>query len=122
MHNKPKYSLKNNFFYALNGLRLALKSEMAFRIEIFAFIIGLIILFSINVELKTKALLLATLFLPLIAEMFNSAIESVVDLVSPDQNPLAGKAKDLAAAGVLLSVLATLGTWGYVFFDIMILK
>lgn len=114
MNNKTKYSFLDNFSYALNGLKLAFKSEIAFRIELIAFIIGLFLLIYLELNYETKALLLATLFLPVIAEMFNSAIESVVDLASPSHHELAGKAKDIAAAGVLVSVIATLSTWGVV--------
>jgi Diacylglycerol kinase len=43
----------------------------------------------------------------LAAEAFNTAIERLVDLVSPQKHPLAGDAKDLAAAGVLICAIAT---------------
>lgn len=39
-----------------------------------------------------------------ISETFNTAIEKLTDLVSPEHNPLAGKVKDIAAAGVLLTL------------------
>ena len=42
------------------------------------------------------------------AELMNTAVEAVVNLVSPDYHPLAGKAKDVAAAAVLLAALAAL--------------
>lgn len=37
------------------------------------------------------------------AELFNTSIENVVDLISPDLHPLAGKAKDMAAGAVLIA-------------------
>ena len=40
------------------------------------------------------------------AELVNSAIERVVDLASPEQHPLAGQAKDLAAGAVLVCAMA----------------
>ena len=40
-----------------------------------------------------------------IAEVFNTALEYVVDLASPDLHPLAGKAKDVAAGAVLISAV-----------------
>lgn len=39
------------------------------------------------------------------AELFNSAIETLVDKVSPEQHPVAGKVKDLAAGAVLLAAI-----------------
>lgn len=49
--------------------------------------------------------LLLAIALVLVAEMLNSAVEVVVDLVSPDFHPLAGRAKDVAAGAVLLAAL-----------------
>lgn len=43
------------------------------------------------------------------AELLNTALEAVVDLVSPGEHPLAKRAKDVAAAGVLVASLAALG-------------
>ncbi len=52
------------------------------------------------------------------AELFNTALEVVVNLVSPERHPLAGKAKDIAAAAVLMAAVtaATVGLlvfWPY---------
>jgi len=48
------------------------------------------------------AALIVTTAIVLAAEAFNSAVEAVVDLASPDKHPFAAKAKDIAAAAVLL--------------------
>ena len=50
-----------------------------------------------------------------VAEALNTGIEWVVDLASPAQHPLAGKAKDVAAAGVLLASLAAIAVGWLVF-------
>lgn len=52
------------------------------------------------------ALVVVAIALVLVAELVNAAIEAVVDLVSPESHPLAGRAKDVAAAAVLVSALA----------------
>lgn len=49
--------------------------------------------------------LLLAIALVLVAEMINTAVEVVVDLVSPNPHPLAGRAKDVAAGAVLLAAL-----------------
>ena len=49
------------------------------------------------------AIVVLTLALVIAAELLNSAIESVVDLLSPDEHPMAKRAKDIAAAGVLIA-------------------
>jgi diacylglycerol kinase len=51
------------------------------------------------------ALLITAIALVLSAELLNTAIEAVVDLVSPQTNPLAGAAKDACAAGVVVAVV-----------------
>jgi diacylglycerol kinase (ATP) len=61
----------------------------------------------VSLWLGLKPLEWAVIFLAMgivwIAEFFNTALESVVDLASPDIHPLAGVAKDVAAAAVLVS-------------------
>ncbi|KGO35305.1 diacylglycerol kinase, partial [Desulfobulbus sp. Tol-SR] len=54
----------------------------------------------------------------LIVELLNSAIESVVDLVSPDYNIYAKRAKDMGSAAVLFSLLLALVLWLTAFADI----
>ena len=55
-------------------------------------------------EWMVLALTIAVVFA---AEAFNTALEYLTDLVSPEPHPLAGKAKDAAAAGVLLTALGS---------------
>jgi diacylglycerol kinase (ATP) len=57
------------------------------------------------------ALLFGTMLIVLITELLNSAIESVVDLVSPEKAELAGRAKDQASAAVMLSMLLFVVVW-----------
>ena len=51
-------------------------------------------------------LLLLTVTMVWLAEFFNTALEALVDLASPEPHPLAGTAKDVAAAAVLISACA----------------
>jgi len=55
--------------------------------------------------------LFGSLFAPLIAEAFNTSIEKVVDLTSEDFHILAKHAKDIAAFGVLVSIIFTAMIW-----------
>lgn len=57
------------------------------------------------------ALLWASLVLVLIVELLNSGIEAAVDRVSLDVHDLAAKAKDVASAAVMLSLLLAAGLW-----------
>lgn len=98
-------------FYSLDGLRSSLKHEEAFRQEVFLFILLLPALYYIPVSPQYKAILFAGNCLVLVVELLNSAVESVVDLVSPDYNILAKRAKDMGSAAVLLSIILAGGLW-----------
>jgi len=59
-----------------------------------------------------RALLIAPMFLVLIVELLNSAIEAVVDRIGDAPNELSGRAKDMGSAAVLLSLLMIATAWG----------
>ena len=61
-----------------------------------------------------KALLCGSLLLVLSMELLNSAIEAVVDKVSPEFHELAGRAKDMGSAAVLLLMLNVALSWGLI--------
>jgi diacylglycerol kinase (ATP) len=65
----------------------------------------------LHVTLLEKIVLLASVVLVLIVELLNSAIEAVVDRVSLERHPLAGRAKDLGSAAVMLSIVFMLAAW-----------
>ena len=65
------------------------------------------------------ALLIGALILVLIVELLNSALETVVDRIGLESNDLSRRAKDLAAAGVLLSLVHAAVVWGLIIFDHM---
>lgn len=99
------------FVYSVDGLGVAFKHEAAFRQELLLFVLFLPLLVVLPLSLTFKCLLLSINFLVLIVEMINSAIESVVDLVSPDYNIYAKRAKDMGSAAVLLSLSLALILW-----------
>ena len=99
------------FFYSLNGLRFAVKNEAAFRQELDVFILLLIVLFFLPISILFKSILLAANTIVLLVELINSAIESIVDMVSPEYNELAKHAKDLGSAAVLISLILAIALW-----------
>ncbi len=93
------------------GLKAAFSNEAAFRQELLLVIclVPLALLFG-----KTgseKAVLLASLFLVLIVELLNSAIEATVDRIGLEHHPLSGRAKDMGSAAVFLALLNVLVVW-----------
>jgi diacylglycerol kinase (ATP) len=61
-----------------------------------------------------KVALVLPIVLVLSAELLNSAVEAVVDLVSPDPHELAGRAKDMGSAAVFLLMMLTVLSWALV--------
>ena len=106
---EEKFSIRKrmkSFGYAFSGILTLLHDEHNSRIHVFATVCAVAggFLFGISgMELCVVALCCGTV---LMAEAMNSAIEAIADLVSPDYHPLVRKAKDVAAAGVLMSALA----------------
>jgi len=97
--------------YSWYGLRACFKNEEAFRVEIY---ITLLLLPCAWIIANTKLeliILIATLFLVLIVELINSAIENVVDRISTEKHQLSGRSKDQASAAVLLSIVICVFTW-----------
>lgn len=101
------------FFYSVDGLRSSLLYETAFRQEVILFILLLPAFYFLSIPAWLKLLLFSVNCLVLIIELLNSAIESVVDLVSPDYHILAKRAKDMGSGAVLLSLLLACGLWLY---------
>ncbi|CRL43946.1 Diacylglycerol kinase [Sodalis glossinidius str. 'morsitans'] len=56
-------------------------------------------------------MLILPVILVAVVELLNSAIEALVDRISPEQHPLAGRAKDMGSAAVLLAILLAATTW-----------
>lgn len=90
-----------SFGYAFKGIVNVFQSQPNFKIHCLAALIvtGLGFYFSIsNVE---WSIVIATIFSVFGAEAFNTSLEHLTDLTSPEYHPLAKKTKDTAAAGVL---------------------
>jgi diacylglycerol kinase (ATP) len=106
------------FKYTFNGLRHAIMNEAAFRQEAMLFLVALIAIFFMPISSVIKLLLLITSIIVLIVELLNSAIEAVVDKVSPEYNDLAKQAKDMGSAAVFLSFTAAGAVWIYAIIQI----
>ncbi len=108
---KKKYNLFKNAFYAFSGLWFLLK-ERAFQLELLFIIPLLILLFFLHLTPLQKSIMAGSLILILIVEALNTAVESVVDLVTDEWHILAKRAKDIASAAVLLSLIQAAIIWG----------
>jgi diacylglycerol kinase (ATP) len=109
--NRGLTRIINAFVFSAKGLRAGWKHEEAFRQELILALVLLPLSFYISVSATQLALLLMTLFIVLITEILNSAIEAVVDRVSDEHHQLAGRAKDMGSAAVFLSLMMTVVIW-----------
>jgi len=102
------------FVWSMKGLRAGWTFEASFRLEVYL----CILFFPLGLWLGNggveKALLCGSLLLVLSMELINSAVEAVVDKVSPEFHELAGRAKDLGSAAVFLLMMNVLLCWGLV--------
>ncbi|MDR2902745.1 MAG: diacylglycerol kinase [Lactobacillales bacterium] len=103
--------LFNAFLYSKEGFTAAYKSEEAFRLEVILFVIFTVIACFLPVAILTKAFLISSLFLVLLMELTNTAIEVVIDRISAEYHPLSKKAKDIGSLLVLLSLLNAGVVW-----------
>ena len=103
MNPKQEYKkIINSFKYAIEGLVSSFKTERNMKIHIMAMII--VIALGIFMKLNKIEWCIITIAIVMVisAELFNTAIETVVDMVSPQKNPQAKLVKDIAAAAVLV--------------------
>ena len=100
--------------YSAKGLKACYRSEFAFRLEVWLAIFLIPIGYLLGESEVERVLLIIPIFIVLIVEMLNSAIEAVVDRVSMERHELSGFAKDVASAAVLLSLIIFLVTWSII--------
>ncbi|MCU0952558.1 MAG: diacylglycerol kinase [Burkholderiaceae bacterium] len=103
--------LLNATRYSADGFRAAWQNEDAFRQEAVLAAVLIPLALWLPVGLVEKILLVGVVVLVLIVELLNSAIEVAIDRDSYEINPLGKRAKDLASAAVMLSLLLAGGTW-----------
>ncbi len=97
--------------YSVSGLAMAYRGESAFRQEFWLAVILLPSAFWLGRSWVEVALLAGSVLLVLIVELLNSSIEAAIDRISFEMHDLSKRAKDLASAAVLLSLLLCGGIW-----------
>jgi diacylglycerol kinase (ATP) len=96
------------FKVAMNGMVYTFRTQRHMRIHLYVVLAVVLVGIWMNMGLRELLALLLTISLVLVAEMFNSAIEATVDLISPNYHPLAKFAKDIAAGAVLIATIIAL--------------
>jgi diacylglycerol kinase (ATP) len=109
-----KRRVVNTLLYSLKGLRATFKEEEAFRIEVLLALLMIPLALYLGETGLERILLAASVWLVLIVEIINSAIETVVDRIGSEHHVFSGRAKDQGSAAVLLSLLLVAFVWGVV--------
>lgn len=99
------------FGYSYQGLKAVIKSEAAFRQELVLCAVLSVVAFCLPVSLMTKLSLINSLIIILLAELINTAIETVIDRISAEYHELSKKAKDIGSLVVLLAFIYTSIFW-----------
>ena len=116
--------MKNQVFhrrlqYAINGIRLAIETESSFRIQISFAVIAAGLLVVLRPTPVWWGLIILCSAAVLAAELFNTALEALVDQLHPEQNPKIAKVKDCAAGAVLVLSVAALGVGAALIYEIL---
>jgi diacylglycerol kinase (ATP) len=102
------------FDYSMKGFHAAWVNEAAFRQEAVLATVLLPLAFFLARTPIELALLVGSVSAVLITELVNSALEAIVDKTTPEIDELAGRAKDMGSAAVLVSLIACGAVWLFV--------
>ena len=105
---RRKTTLLQSFNHAFQGLVYAVRHQRNMRIHMAVALIVLVASIFLNVSRLELVIIFATIAFVLMAELLNSAVEALVDIVTEEHDPRAKAAKDLAAGAVLIAAINAL--------------
>lgn len=100
--------------WSIQGLRAAWRHEASFKLEVCLAIVLIPLGLWLGEGALEKLALAGAPLLVLSSELLNSAIEAVVDMVSPEFNELAGRAKDMGSAAVFVLMMLVVLSWALI--------
>lgn len=104
-----KYNLKKqlrSFGYAWKGIACCVGKEQNLGFHLIATLLVIVAGCYFHITRTEWMLVILCIGLVIAAELFNTAVETLVDLVSPQRHPMAGRVKDIAAGAVLVCAIA----------------
>lgn len=108
MNPRQEYKkLINSFKYAIEGIISSFKTERNMKIHVLAMIVVITLGFFFRLDKVEWCFIIIAIASVISAELFNTAIETVVDMVSPERNPKAKLVKDIAAGAVLVVAIGS---------------
>ena len=97
-----------SFGFAFKGIAYMFRTQHNSWIQAGIAVIAVFLGFYLKISLSEWCIITIAAGLVFLAELLNTAIETMVDLISPENNEKAGRIKDLAAGGVLLASISAL--------------
>ncbi|NEU07542.1 diacylglycerol kinase family protein [Flavihumibacter sp. R14] len=104
-----------SFTYAFKGLQYAFRTQLNFKVHSISALSAIALGYWLNIGKHDWLWIFLAIGLVLTAELFNTALEVLVDLVSPEYHPKAGVVKDVSAAAVLITALLSIAIGMMVF-------
>ncbi|MNW25257.1 Undecaprenol kinase [compost metagenome] len=110
-------SWRLTFRYAWEGIVYAFRTQINMRVHVAATLLVGIMGYILHISAIDWLFVITAMALVLVAEMINTAIETTVDLISPEFHPLAKIAKDTAAGAVLMAAVFAVIVGCLVFYE-----
>lgn len=103
--------LRGAWTNSLRGLAMAYQGEQAFRQEVALAAVAVPLAFWVGRNWVEVALLAGCVWLVMVVELLNSAIEAAIDRIGPERHALSGRAKDVASAAVWMALALAVSIW-----------
>ncbi len=116
VNNTGLKRLYNAFFFSMDGIRSCMRTEQAFRQEVYLSAILIPLGLYLGGTAVEKILLAGAVLFVLIVELLNTGIERAIDRISPDHHALSKDAKDMGSAAVLFSLILLAAAWILILF------
>lgn len=91
---------------------MAFRGEQAFRQEVALAMVLVPLSFWLGNTWVEVTLLAGSVWLVMVVELLNSAVEAAIDRIGPERHPLSGRAKDIGSAAVWMALAMCAGIWG----------
>lgn len=108
------------FRYAAEGVMYALRTQVNMRIHVAVALLVIVAGLTLHISRLDWLFVCVAIAIVIVSELFNTAVEAAVDLISPDIHPLAKAAKDTAAGAVLLAAVFAVIIGIFVFYRPML--
>lgn len=103
--------------FSWQGIKAAFEHEAAFRQEVALAVVLVPLAVWLSQTATQMALMISSIFIVMLVEIINSAIEAAIDRHGEEQHVLSGRAKDMGSAAVMFAFIYLLMIWGGILWD-----